>query len=137
MRKRSVDCASGKRKLWARAHLHQHKLGLRHGALGRIDKEAHTIDDAHHTLHLAPPRAMSVLTLSSASTQTGWPSHLSSEIRMARSVDDVDLNAVPGGRSHLGHDRDASLALKIHAVHRAIASVVVVNVFRGPVLPHV
>src|SRR6202034_1910615 len=43
--------------------------------------------------------------------------HLSGEVHVTRSIDDVDANTVPGAGGRSRGDRDATLLLLLHPVH--------------------
>ena len=73
----------------------QHKAGLRHRSLGRVDEQQHTVDHFQDTLDLA------------------------AEIGMARRIDDIDLHTVIIRRCVFGKYGDAALTLKRVAVHHA------------------
>ena len=70
------------------------RLGQR--PLGCVDEQQHTV---HHGQ---------------------GPFHLPAEIGVARRVEDVDLDALPGDGAVFGGDGDAALPLQIHAVHEAL-----------------
>mmetsp|Transcript_62670 Transcript_62670/g.176697 ORF Transcript_62670/g.176697 Transcript_62670/m.176697 type:complete len:227 (-) Transcript_62670:130-810(-) len=88
--------AAGKR-------FHQHELGLGHGALRGVNKEAHTVHDRHHTLHLA------------------------AKVSVTGGVHDVELGVLPRHGGDLRHDGNAALALEVHGVHEAVTAVIVLD----------
>ncbi len=71
------------------------------GPLGRIDQDQHPI---HHPEN---------------------PLDLTAEVRVARSIDDVDLGAVPAHRRVLGQNGDAPLTLERVGVHHALLHLLV------------
>jgi hypothetical protein len=78
------------------------ELGLREDALGGVhqdDGAVHHVQDAFH---------------------------LAAEVGVAGGVDDVDAGVAPEHRGALGEDGDASLALQVVAVHRALGHHLVV-----------
>ena len=79
----------------------QNKAGLGHAALGCIDQQQNAVDHLQNALDLA------------------------AEVRVARGVDDVDLNAVVLAGAVLGKDRDAALAFDIAGVHDALGDLLV------------
>ena len=84
------------------AHLYgllQHESGLRHGALEGIHQQQHSVRHVEHPLDLA------------------------SEIGVARSVYNIDLDALVGHRYVLGEDSDTSLTLQIVVVQNQVAPV--------------
>ena len=80
---------------------------LRHRAFDGVDEQQHAVDHAQHALDLA------------------------AEIRVARRVDDVDVNdlvlADVTDRAVLREDRDAALALDVVVVHHPLADVEVLG----------
>jgi hypothetical protein len=74
---------------------------LRHRPFDRIDEEQHAVDHRQHALDLA------------------------AEIRVARRIDDVDVDAVVVDRGVLRKDRDAALALDVVRVHHALHEMLV------------
>jgi len=89
---------------WAQAQtqrLAEHELGLRHRALGGIDQQQHAVDHGQNALDLA------------------------AEVGVAGGVDDVDARALPDHGGALGQDRDATLALQIVPVERALGDLLV------------
>ena len=89
------------------------ELGLRHGAFGSVDQQQHAIDHAEDAFHLA------------------------AEIRMARGVDNVDVDAVPFDRGALGKNGDAPFALQFVAVHGPFSDLLVVAEGAGLTEQHV
>ena len=80
--------------------LPQDERGLRHRPFFGIDKDQYPIHHAERAFHL------------------------STEIRMARRIDDVDLDAFIDHARILGTNGDTSLAFLIHRIHDAFAHVV-------------
>jgi hypothetical protein len=76
--------------------LRQHVAGLRKWAFSSVDKEDDAVDHRKRSLYLA------------------------TEIRVTRSVDEVDLDVIPRDRSGLGEDCDASLAFLVIGVHDSV-----------------
>jgi hypothetical protein len=60
--------------------------------------------------------------------------HFAAEVRVARRVDDIDLDALPDERHVLGYDGDAPLALEIARIEDAIAHLV--DIAEELALPH-
>ena len=81
--------------------LAQDVLRLRHRAFEGIDEQENAVDHVEDTLDLA------------------------AEVRMARGVDDVDLDAVVHDGRVLREDRDAALALDIARIHDALSHLLV------------
>ena len=79
----------------------QNKAGLGHAALGCIDQQQNAVDHLQNALDLA------------------------AEVRVARGVDDVDLNAVVLAGAVLGQNRDAALTLDVAGVHDALGHLLV------------
>ena len=52
---------------------------------------------------------------------------LAAEVGVARGVDDVDLDALPGDGAVLGRNGDPALALEIHVVHDAVLHLLVLS----------
>ena len=71
----------------------QHKAGLGHRPLVRINDQQATVDHAQH------------------------PLHFTTEIGVSRRVNDVDPGVVVGDSRVLGQDRDAPLTLQVVGVH--------------------
>ena len=78
------------------------ELGLRHGALGRVDEHDGAVDHGQDALDLA------------------------AEIGVAGGVDDVDAHVLPVDGRGLGHDRDAALFFQIVGVHHALGDALIV-----------
>jgi hypothetical protein len=76
--------------------LRQHVASLWKRSFSCIDKENDAVDHRECTLNLA------------------------AEIRVARGIDEVDLNVIPRHRSGLRKDRDASLTFLIVGVHDSV-----------------
>src|ERR1035437_2150148 len=74
----------------------EHEPRLRQRPLARIDQQQHAVHHRQSALDLA------------------------AEIRVARSIDDVDARSTPQDRGVLGHDRDAAFALERVGIHHAI-----------------
>jgi small GTP-binding protein len=89
--------------------LAQHEARLRQRALGGVHQQQHAVDHRQPALHLA------------------------AEVRVARGVDDVELDVAVLDRGVLGEDRDALLALEVHRVHDAVVDVLIGA--EGPGLP--
>ena len=83
--------------------------GLRHRALGRVHQDQHPVHHAENPLDLA------------------------AEVRVARRVHDVDLDALPAHRGVLGQDGDPALALERVRVHHPLFHLLVGA--EGPRLP--
>ena len=75
--------------------LAEHETGLRQGAFGGIDQQNGAIHHGKGALDLT------------------------AEIRVARGVQDVDLDSLPDDRAVLCGNGDSALALEVHAVHEA------------------
>ena len=74
---------------------------LRHRPFERIDQEQHAVDHVQHALDLA------------------------AEVRMARRVDDVDLDAIVHDGCIFRQNRDAALALDVARVHDTLLDLLV------------
>ena len=98
----AVDLVDGddQRKVLLQSLL-QHKAGLGHAALGRVDQQQHAVDHFEHALDLA------------------------AKVGVAGGVDDVDLDALIHAGAVLGQDGDAALALNIAGVHHALGHLLV------------
>ena len=81
--------------------LAQDVLRLRHRAFEGIDEQENAVDHVEDTLDFA------------------------AEVRMARGVDDVDLDAVVHDGRVLREDRDAALALDIARIHDALSHLLI------------
>ena len=77
----------------------QHESGLRHAALKGIDKQEHTVRHVKD------------------------PFNLTSEIAMARSVYDIDLDTLVGDGHILGKNCDASFPLDVIVVENQLAKI--------------
>jgi len=78
-----------------------HELGLRQDALGAVNQDHTAIDHAEDALDLT------------------------TEVRVARGIDDVDPRAFPDNAGALGKDRDATLLFQVVLVHRALRDLLV------------
>jgi hypothetical protein len=72
------------------------ETGLRHRAFGGIDQQNHAINHTQHALDFT------------------------TEVRVTRGIDDVDVNAFVLDRSVLGKNGDATLAFQVIGVHDAL-----------------
>src|SRR5208282_1962144 len=79
----------------------EHETRLRQRSLARIDQQQHAV---HHR-------------------QSAFD--LAAEVRVARSIDDVDARFTPPDRGVLRHDRDATFALERVGIHHAIDQLLV------------
>ena len=96
-RVRAVDLVHDEDHRQARVEgLAQHEARLRQRPLARVDEQEHAVHHRQPALDLA------------------------SEVRVAGSVDDVDLRPAVTHRGVLGEDRDALLALEVHRVEHAL-----------------
>jgi len=75
----------------------QYETGLGHDAFGGVDQDQRAVGHPQHTFHFA------------------------AEIRVARRVDDVDLDALVRQRNVLGQDRNPAFPLQVVAVQDTIA----------------
>ena len=98
-RSRLVDLVNDDKHLVAHGkRLFEHEARLRFRALRRIHKQQHGVHHAEHTLHLA------------------------AKVGVARSVDDVDLDAIPCERRILCKNGNATFTLLSVAVQKRIVS---------------
>ena len=74
----------------------QHEAGLGHTALSGVHQQQHAVDHLQHALDFA------------------------AEVRVARGIDDVDLDALVGAGAVLGQNGDAAFTLDVAAVHDAL-----------------
>jgi hypothetical protein len=81
--------------------LAQHEASLRQGTLAGVHQQEHTIDHGERSLDL------------------------SAEVRVPRSVDDVELHPSVAHGGVLGQDGDPLLALEIHGVHHALVDLLI------------
>ena len=79
----------------------RHEARLRHRTLDRVDEQQDAVDHAEHALDLT------------------------TEVRVAGGVDDVDARVPDLDGAVLGEDRDAPLALQVVAVHHPFVDVLV------------
>jgi hypothetical protein len=77
------------------------ETGLRHRTFGGIDQQHHAIDHTQHALDFT------------------------TEVRVTRRVNDVDMHAFVFDRSVLGKNRDATLFFQIVGVHDALNQLLV------------
>ena len=77
----------------------QHETRLRHRTFKGIDQQQHAVGHVEHTLHLT------------------------AEIGVARSVDNIDFHALIGNRHILGQDGDSPLPLQIIVVQNQFTEV--------------
>ena len=110
--------------------LAQHIVGARIGAIDFIDDndrlELVLEGLAEHEARLRHRPLEGINDEDAAVGERKGALHLAAEVRVARRVDDVDLDPVPFDRGHLGENRDAALPFDGIAVHRAIRDVLVV-----------
>ena len=84
-----------------RERLARHEARLRHRAFDGVHDDQHAVDHRQHALHF------------------------STEVGVARRIDDVDARALVLDRAVLREDRDAALALDVVRVHDAFADALV------------
>ena len=98
----AIDLVDAKNRGQVRLErLLEHEARLRQRTLARIDQQQHAVHHRQRALDFA------------------------AEIRVARSIDDIDARLAPQDRSVLGHDRDAALALERVGIHHAIDDLLV------------
>ena len=98
----AVDLVDDDDRLQAECErLAEHDPRLRHRPLGGVDQQQAAVRHPEHPLDLA------------------------AEVRVARGVDDVELDPVVANRRGLGEDRDPLLALEIVRIHDQLAHLLV------------
>lgn len=87
--------------------LREYVARLRHRTIGSINKKQNTIDECQSSLDL------------------------STEIRVARGVNKIDLRSVPHDRSSLSKDRDAALTFLVVRVHDPVDDLLMICKYTG------